>query len=328
MATPRSRASATQSSNSGWALVTACPRFATFMRTGPKAVVDGHELPGQALAQALAVSHADRGRLAEQRIGDRRALLGRDQHGDQRARPVLLHLDRHVEDLERAGRVQLLHQRAEQLRVHVVDLALDDDHLVHVRLVGIADQHAQHVRRLPEVVMPRAVADGADLHRRQRAERGRVRREQQRAGRRQQLGLRATGEDRRVTEQAHRGRRRHGEHTVRRVDHAAPDVDRRADDAVGLEPVEREDRADDVDDGVERADLVQVHALHRHLVNGRFRLCQPLEQGLCAVLPCRRQRGPVDVGEDFGQAAMRVRRVRPGAQVRRVLGCAVRLMCE
>ena len=173
--------------------------------------------------------------------------------------------------------------------------------------VGLADQHAQHVRRLAEVAM---------RPRRSRRRRSRI------AGNGPNeaacavsssapVGVsssasRAAREDRRVAEQAHRRRRRHREHAVRRVDHPAADVQRRADDAVGLEPVEREHRADDVDDRVERADLVQVHALDRHLVDGRFGLRQPLEQGLGAVLPCRRQRGPVDVGKDFREASVRV----------------------
>ena len=48
---------------------------------------------------------------------------------------------------------------------------------------------------------------------------------------------------------------------VRRMHHPAADVQRRADDAIGAEPLEREHRADDVDDRVERADLVQMHLL-------------------------------------------------------------------
>ena len=34
--------------------------------------------------------------------------------------------------LERAGRVQLVHDRPEQLRVHIVDLALEDHNLLRV----------------------------------------------------------------------------------------------------------------------------------------------------------------------------------------------------
>ena len=47
--------------------------------------------------------------------------------------PVLLHLHRHVEHLERAGGVQPIHDDAEDLRVHVVDLALDDGDAIGCR---------------------------------------------------------------------------------------------------------------------------------------------------------------------------------------------------
>ena len=53
---------------------------------------------------------------------------GRRHHGQQRAGAVLLHLDRRVEHVERAGREQPIHDHAEDLRVHVVDLALDHHH--------------------------------------------------------------------------------------------------------------------------------------------------------------------------------------------------------
>ena len=48
-------------------------------------------------------------------------------------------------------------------------------------------------------------------------------------------------------------------------------------------PLEREHRADDVDDRVERADLVQMDLLDRHLMDRRFGLGQPLEHRLRAV---------------------------------------------
>ena len=44
-------------------------------------------------------------------VGQRRAPFGRRDDRQQRARPVLLHLHRHVEHFERAGRVQPIHRR-------------------------------------------------------------------------------------------------------------------------------------------------------------------------------------------------------------------------
>ena len=53
--------------------------------------------------------------------------VGRRDHGQQRARTVLLHLDRRVEHVERALGQQAVHHHAEDLRIHVVDFGLDDD---------------------------------------------------------------------------------------------------------------------------------------------------------------------------------------------------------
>ena len=52
------------------------------------------------------------------------------------------------------------------------------------------------------------------------------------------------------------------------------------DDTMSLdaEPLEREHGADDVDDRIERADLVQVDPLDRRAVDRGLRLRQPLEQ--------------------------------------------------
>ncbi len=85
---------------------------------------------------------------------------------------------------------------------------------------------------------------------------------------------------------------------MRRVHHSAAHVERRAHDVVGARPLEREHDADDVDDRVERADLVKVNLLHRHLVDGGLGLGQPLKHALRAIPAARRQRGLVDQFED------------------------------
>ena len=64
---------------------------------------------------------------------------------------------------------------------------------------------------------------------------------------------------------------------MRGSDHAAADVERRDDYAIGGEPLEREHRADDVDDRVDRPDFVQVNAIERGPVNGGLGLAQPPE---------------------------------------------------
>ena len=81
---------------------------------------------------------------------------------------------------------------------------------------------------------------------------------------------------------------------MRRVHHAAADVQRRADDAIGMKPFEREHGADDVDNRVERADLVQVNLLDRHLMNGRLGFAETMEQLFGACLRDRRERRALD----------------------------------
>ena len=74
--------------------------------------------------------------------------------------------------------------------------------------------------------------------------------------------------------------------------------------AVGAEPFHREHGADDVDDRVDGADLVQVDAVERHVVNRGFGFGEPVEQRDGARLPGRRQRRTTDVALDVGEAVM------------------------
>ena len=78
--------------------------------------------------------------------------------------------------------------------------------------------------------------------------------------------------DRHAGQQPDRGRRRHRKHAVGAAHRSAADVQRRRDHVVDAEPLERVHRADDVDDRVERADLVQMHPLDRRVVDGGFGL--------------------------------------------------------
>ena len=93
---------------------------------------------------------------------------------------------------------------------------------------------------------------------------------------------------------------------MRRLHHAASDVDRRHDHVVHAQAVEGVHRADDVDDRVERADLVQVHFLDRHLMDRGFSHREPFKQRLCAVLPRRGQRRAVDERGDLRETTVGV----------------------
>ena len=86
-----------------------------------------------------------------------------------------------------------------------------------------------------------------------------------------------------------------------------------------MEPFEREYRADDVDNRVERADFVQMDLLDRNLVDGRFRFSKTMKQLFRATLRSRRQSRALDQLVDLGEAAMRVMMRDRGRRVRVVV---------
>ena len=109
---------------------------------------------------------------------------------------------------------------------------------------------------------------------------------------------------------------------MRRLHHPAADVQRRADHAVGIRPLHSVHDADDVDDRVERADLVQVHLVDGHLMDRGFRVAEAAEHRFRALLPRRRQARVVDEMKNLGQAPVRMR-VLAGAVLVTVVGVLV-----
>ena len=93
---------------------------------------------------------------------------------------------------------------------------------------------------------------------------------------------------------------------MRDLDAARPDVQRRRHDVVGAEPLEREHGSNDVDDGVERADFMQVDLVERRLVYRGLRLTDAAEQFDRTGLTARRKSRPLDQAVDFGQRVMPV----------------------
>ena len=93
-----------------------------------------------------------------------------------------------------------------------------------------------------------------------------------------------------------------------RVDHAAAHIERRREDPIGAEPFQRKHRSDDVDNGIERADLVQVDLFDRHVMNRCFDFREPLKHRLRAFAAGGRERRLVVQAEDLRQRAMRMMR--------------------
>ena len=222
----------------------------------------------------------------------------RRDDGHERAGPVLLHLHRRVEHVQRARLLQPIHQRPEELRVHVVDLALDhDDALGASRRVRLADQDSRSTfgcpcevrgrRRRSRSGSTRIAGSGPNARR--------VVGDEQRAGRRHQLAGDAAGVHRHALEQPRRRRAPAPETSpCAHCTVPLPTLSGDDDDVVDAEPLHAVHGADDVDDRIERADLVQVDSLDRHVVDRGLGLGEPVEQLHRAILACPRQRRALD----------------------------------
>ena len=264
-----------------------------------------HRLARQAFAGCLAVAHADGGGFAEQRRRHGLARRGRRDHRHQRAGPALLHVDRRVERIHRALGQQAFEQPAEELRVHVVDLGLDDHHLVAwLDGLGFADHHPRHVGRIGKVARARTIPDPIDAHRRHRAEGRGVAGDQERSGRRDQLRALLAAIHRDVAQQAQGRRRRHRVGPVRGGDRTAADVQRRRHHPLRAHLFEGVHRAHDVDDRIQRADLVQVHLLHRCAVHGCFGFAEAIKEADRPVLARPAQRRPFNQARNLVQRPM------------------------
>ena len=210
-------------------------------------------------------------------------------------------------DVERAGFEQALHGIAEDLRAEVVDIGFDHgDGGRFGAVFGFAEQDAQHVGVVREIVVAGAVADARDPHGRHHAE-GLAPVWSTTAA---PVGVVSStaGPRRRPAfgQQARGGGRGHGQHAVLGLDGAAADVDGRADDGGDAQLVEGHAGADDVGDGIGRADFVEVDLLDGNLVDGGFGLAQTLEHGGGVLFDAIGQSRLVDHLQDVREMAVRL----------------------
>ena len=153
-----------------------------------------------------------------------------------------------------------------------------------------------------------AVADGRDRHRRHGAEAGRQRGEDGGAGRRGQLaGLGTRGDDG-VDRTEEFGSGRHGDrhHAVLGADGPASDGDGRAGDLGDAEHLQTDAGAGDVDDGVDRADFVEMDAVGRGAVDLGLGVGQPAEDAFGGVAGAGGDVGGVEDADDVAQPALGV----------------------
>ena len=104
-------------------------------------------------------------------------------------------------------------------------------------------------------------------------------------------------------EEFHRGRRGVGEHAVGALDDAVP-AGKRADRyGIHSEPVQPGAAADDVDDGIQGADLVDVDLVGRCAMHSGLGLRDAFEDSEAGGLDRRGQCGALDHAADIGQAS-------------------------
>ena len=116
--------------------------------------VDGDvaEAPLELEALVARHAHAERRRLAHDRLGHGARVVGPGQRREHDAGPPLLHLHRRRPHVERAGRERARGGVGHELARRVVEVRLDHDHLAAGRrgLAQLADEHAHDVRHLRE----------------------------------------------------------------------------------------------------------------------------------------------------------------------------------
>ena len=93
---------------------------------------------------------------------------------------------------------------------------------------------------------------------------------------------------------------------MRTVHKACAGAQRPADHALDAEQPQPDDRARDVDDRIDRADLVEVDLLDRAAVDAGLGLAEALEGGYCALLIARRQVGAPDDAKNVVQVPVRM----------------------
>ena len=237
------------------------------------------------------------------------------------AGPPLLHDDRGDPGVVRAGLEQRADGVAQHLAGDVVEVGLEEHHgLAGDRCgcpihLGVAEHHLGEVRTAVDLPGPGPEAGGGDGEGRQRPPGADQACEQRRARGGGELDRHVDAAGGGSPEQLDHGRRRVGDGAVRGADHAEAGGDRAGRDVVDVEHLERGTRADDVDDGVEATDLVEVHLARGLAVQPPLGFGEHPEDGLGPLAHTGWQPGLLEQAVD----------VRGGADHRRLADADVHL---
>ena len=227
-------------------------------------------LAGQDAPLDPPTAEPERRRVQEDGVlhGRPRCLIRQARHHD--ARPALLHRRRRQPDVPCPGPQDGLGGRPDHLPGGVIEVRLHEPKRVTflpTRATFAAHDHTQAVREVLPLSPPCPVANPVRHHGGHRPERLGQRHQDGRARRRSAFARLGAVGRRTPADQFHHGRRRHRQPAMRRVDISRSHRPRRADQPV--RPQQRQGRADarDVDDGVDRPDLVEVDLLRRGAVD-------------------------------------------------------------
>ena len=177
-------------------------------------------------------------------------------------------------------------------------------HPTWLRLDGLAEGEADEVGGAGEVAGSGAVAGGGKRDGRKRLEADVESAQEGCAGRGEQLLLDAGRKDGRALEKLDGGGCGNGQDAVSTLYRAGADVEGGAVPAIGGEGFDGDGRADDVDDGVLGADLVEVDGLGRAIVNLGLSLGEEFEGFEREGLRGRADGSAGDDLADLGQSAM------------------------
>ena len=158
---PSAAAARAQSSCSGARFTTSPSSRPSLTRTLWPSTVTSRKRRSSSQPLVARHAHAERRRLAHDRLGHGTRVVGPRQRREHDAGPPLLHLHRRRPDVERAGGERARGGVGHELARRVVEVRLDHDHLAARPrgLAQLADEDAHDVRHLRGVARPGAVAD-------------------------------------------------------------------------------------------------------------------------------------------------------------------------
>ena len=196
---------------------------------------------------------------------------------------------------------------ADDLAGKVVEVRLEDpDPVARGRERDLADEEAEDVRLLGNLTRAGSQADRVDRHRRQGAEPLDDRRQDGRPGRGRQLHLHVGIGERHALQKLGRSGRRQRHPPVRSPYRAATRRHRAGFEPLDAQQVETDGSPDDIDDRIDRSDLMEMDLLERDPMNGRLGLAKAAKDPLGQLVLARGQTCLVDHVLDMMQVPMHV----------------------